>query len=197
MKWQASWTQEGEYIYHHLLLHIPNLNPSIMHNLKIICHVVIGHNIPFPFKMNLYIYIYIYMEIDLLTLYFLPLVGENSTSNFEVCWMIRILFLKKEKRKKKKKKRKKEKKKENDKNFDIGYLDQFFNHLCEHLKQKSRTSHILELIRNDKLNVWNQSRLIHNHKISWLYPFHFVDPLISKFKFHSKCILQNVKLMNC
>ena len=95
-----------------------------MHNLKIIFHVVIGHNIPFPFKMNLYIYIY--MEIDLLTLYFLPLVGENSISNFEVL---------------------------NDKNFDIEYLDQFFNHLCEHLKQKSLASHILEFIRKNKLNV--------------------------------------------
>ena len=68
------------------------------------------------------------MEIDLLTLYFLPLVGENSISNFEV--LNDNNFFSKKKKKKKKKKRKEK----NDKNFDIGYLDQFFNHLCEHLK---------------------------------------------------------------
>ena len=77
-----------------------------MHNLKIIFHVVIGHNIPFPFKMNLYIYIYIYMEIDLLTLYFLPLVGENSISNFEVLNDKNIVSKKRKKKKRKEKKRK-------------------------------------------------------------------------------------------
>ena len=67
--------------------------------------------------------------------------------------MIRILFLKIKNKKKKKKRKKKKRKEKNDKNFDIGYLDQFFNHLCEHLKQKSLASHILEFIRNNKLNV--------------------------------------------
>ena len=74
-----------------------------MHNLKIIFHVVIGHNIPFPFKMNLYIYIY--MEIDLLTLYFLPLVGENSISNFEVLNDKNFVYKKRKKKKKKKEKK--------------------------------------------------------------------------------------------
>ena len=76
-----------------------------MHNLIIICHVVIGHNVRFPLKMNLFLKILIYMEIDLLKPYLLLMVGENSTSNFEVL---------------------------NDKNSDIGYLHQFFNHLCDH-----------------------------------------------------------------
>ena len=139
-------------------------NPSAMHNLIIICHVIIGHNIPFPFKMNLfpqdsfiYMYIYIYIYIWKLNIEFW------SVEWFEFC------FLKK----------------------------RVLNHLCEHLKQKSLKSHTLELIRNDKLNVWNQGGLIQNHNISWVYPFHFVNPLIFKLKFHSKYILQNVTLMNC
>ena len=156
MKWLATWENIFIVIYY---LHIPNSNPSAMHNLIIICHVIIGHNIPFPFKMNLfpqdsYIYIYIYMK---------------TQHRILKCWMIGVLFLKKK----------------------------VLNHLCEHLKQKSLASHILEFIRNNKLNVWNRGRLIQNHNISWVYPFHFVDPLIFKLKFHSKCILQNFKLMNC
>ena len=70
-----------------------------------------------------------YGSRDLLIPYFSPLVGENSISNFEVL---------------------------NDKNSNIGYSHQFFYHLCEHLEQKSLTSHIIEFIGNDELNMWNQ-----------------------------------------
>ena len=80
--------------------------------------------------------------------------------------------------------------------FKITLDCQFFNYFYEHQDDKCSASNILELIENDKVNVWDCGRLNWNHKkIPLIYLFYVTDPLI----FNAICITSassNIVLSN-